>query len=165
MSKAVLLAFASIALLVGALSVDAGATVKCPAVEVLKGTQNFVQMGASGDANIRAYDALLSDAATACTFDAKNVKVNLTFKVAGHLAPNVEARPVKVPYFVAFLSDDHVITKQIFSVNLAFGPAAQNVNVTEAVDKIMYPLSALDPNYRIVVGFQLSPAQLRQNLN
>lgn len=134
----------------------------CPVAKVHPETARFVQMGAGGQPAAKAYDATISGPQAKCSAENGGTKVHLTFKVDATLAPNVEAKPVKVPYFVAILSGDKIVAKEVFPVSLPFGVGALSVSVNEIVDKISLPLRPSGkPDYELLVGFQLTPEQLR----
>lgn len=134
----------------------------CPSAAVHPETAKLVQMGAGGQANARAYEARISAPAVACQTVGADMTVNLTFKVDATLAPNVQAKPVKAPYFVVVMVAGKIVAKEIFPVTLAFGPGVDKIATTETVDKISLPLRRnAKPDYEILVGFQLSPEQMR----
>jgi choline dehydrogenase-like flavoprotein len=148
---------------VAAVALAAVSEAACPTAAVHPETAKLVQMGAGGQANARAYQAAISAPKTACETAGKDVKVSLSFQVNAELSPGVEARPVKAPYFVVVMAGDKIVAKEVFPVSLAFGPSAATLSLTETVDKISLPLRP--GGYDILVGFQLSPDQLRAAQN
>jgi hypothetical protein len=140
----------------------AGHAAACPTAAVHPETQTLRQMGAGGDPAQKAYDATLSLPKVACTAGGGATKVSLTFKVDATLGPNVEARPVRAPYFVAVLAAGEIVAKEVFPVTLSFGAARTTLSFEETVDKITLPARGNgQARYEILVGFQLTPEQLR----
>ena len=138
----------------------------CPKADIHAETARFVQMGAGGQPGARAYDARLSAPQVTCANDGATLKIVLSFKVDASLGPNVEAKPVQAPYFVAVLYGGKIVAKEVFPVRLPFGPGAETVSLTETVDKISLPLRRnAKPDYEILLGFQLTPQQLRAGQN
>jgi phosphoribosylaminoimidazole (AIR) synthetase len=138
----------------------------CPSAQVHAETARYVQLGAGGRADARAYVAQMSAPKTACQTAGGMVQVNLSFTVQADLAANVEAKPVKAPYFVVLMQAGKIVAKEVFPVTFAFGPAAPSVTLTETVDKIALPLrQSGKPDYEILVGFQLTPEQVRAAKN
>jgi hypothetical protein len=135
----------------------------CPAVTVHRETSTLVQMGAGGRADARAYRAVISDPKVSCDPAGSDLKVHLTFQVKADLAPGVEARAVKAPYFVVVMNQGKIVAKEVFPVSLGFSAAATTLNLTETVDKISLPVRI--GGYEILVGFQLTPEQLRAAQN
>jgi hypothetical protein len=143
-----------------------GSAMACPKAAVHPDTARLVQMGAGGQPNVKAYEARLSAPQAACKDEAGQMKVALTFDIQAGLGPNVEAKPVKVPYFVVVMSAGKIVAKEIFPVTLPFGPGAASVSVKETVDKISLPLrNGGKPDYELLIGFQLTPEQLRAAQN
>lgn len=151
------------ALVIAALSAFDAAATACPTVAVHPDTARLVQMGAGGDANAQAYDAVMSAPQATCQSNKSDIKVNLTFHIDAALGPNVEARTVRVPYFVVVMSAGKIVAKEVFPVALGFSPATPKLSLNETVDKISLPLrtAATAQPYEILVGFQLTAAQLR----
>lgn len=144
----------------------AGGAAACPKAAVHPETARLVQMGAGGQASAKAYEARISGPQTACTDDAGMTRVALTFAVQAGLGPNVEAKPVKAPYFVVVMSAGKIVAKEIFPVTLPFASGAATVSISETVDKIALPLQKGGmPDYELLVGFQLTPEQLRAAQN
>jgi hypothetical protein len=131
---------------------------------VLADTAHFVQMGAGGDPSKRAYDATMSGASMSCSVTGETLKAALTFNVSAQLSPDVEAKPVRIPYFVVIMEGKSILAKQVFPVTLNFAPGSSSVRLSETVDKISIPLrkGQKAESIAIVVGFQLSAEQLRQ---
>lgn len=154
------------ALVVTGIAGLSAAEASCPRADVHAETARLVQMGAGGQASARAYDARISNAKVECLSDGAAAKIALSFKVDASLGPNVEAKPVRAPYFVAVLYGGKIVAKEVFPVTLAFAPGAAAVSMVETVDKISLPLRRnAKPDYEILVGFQLTPEQLRAAQN
>jgi hypothetical protein len=152
-----------VASLAAALSGQAAA---CPKAAVHPETARLVQMGAGGQATAKAYEARMSGAQVSCSTDGASDKIVLSFKIDAALGPNVEAKPVRAPYFVVVMLADKIVAKEVFPVTLPFGPGAAAVALNETVDKISLPLRrSAKPDYEILIGFQLTPEQLRAAQN
>lgn len=155
-----------VALTVMALELATPAFARCPVASVHPETARLVQMGAGGQPSAKAYEARISAPQVSCASDGSSLKINLTFKVDAALGPNVQATPVKAPYFVAVLYDGMIVAKEIFPVGLGFKPDAPSISLTETVDKISVPLRRnAVPEYEILIGFQLTPEQVRASQN
>lgn len=143
-----------------------GGAAACPKAAVHSETARLVQMGAGGIASAKAFEARMSAAQSACKAETGATAVALTFAVQASLGPNVEAKPVKVPYFVVVMAGGKIVAKEVFSVTLPFAAGGSPVSVNETVDKISLPLrSGATTDYELLVGFQLTPEQLRAAQN
>jgi hypothetical protein len=145
-----------------AIALVTGGAAACPTAVVHPETARLVQMGAGGQTAAKAYEASISQPETKCESRGGTLHVNLSFKLDAALAPGVEAKPVKAPYFVVVMYAGAIVAKEIFPVTLGFAPAVQKIAITEVVDKISLPSRRnAKPEYEILVGFQLTPEQVR----
>ncbi|HAH08884.1 MAG TPA: hypothetical protein DCL54_16070 [Alphaproteobacteria bacterium] len=135
----------------------------CPKAAIIPQTNTFVQMGAGGDPNVRAYDATMSNPTVACEQRAGALKLSLSIRIDARLAPNVEAKPVQVPYFVAIQRKDKIIAKEIFPARIGFSDGKTVISVQEQVDRISVPIDGghTANDMTVLTGFQLSREQLR----
>lgn len=139
---------------------------KCPDVMVLGSTATLPAFDPNQepDPTNLLYTATISNSDLSCNYRSKQNKaksdITLTFR-ASRPAGGAKAK-YHVPYYVALMTNGHVLDKQIYWLDLKF---AEGVSQTEAevdIDDIaLRPSRGKKPtSYHYVVGFQLTQTQI-----
>lgn len=112
--------------------------------------------------------AHISSIEGSCTYDPRSmtVDVSLGFETAsGPQAPANSLNNFSFPFFVA-ITDPHgnIAAKQVFTADISFNPGENYKSHKETLRQVI-PLVDTDEgkDYKILVGFQLSPEQLGYN--
>jgi hypothetical protein len=134
----------------------------CPTVAVLQPTGQLTEFTpASEDITDEITSASITGVAGACDFEPDKHAVRIKFQV-GFTATNGPANKADVltlPYFVAIVDGETIVSKQLYSIPVSFDG---NVSVAAATSKpLSVELRNTPRNNRIqvLVGFQLTPEQ------
>lgn len=138
----------------------------CPNVSVLAGTETVTQFGAGGattPSNVTAR-GLIGDFAGECTYSENAVVVALDLPIIGAVGPAGSGTAV-YEYFVAVLGPtNRLLGKEVFVAAVNFDETGSGTILEELEQVIPLPNGAASGNrYSILVGFQLTPQQLRYN--
>ena len=118
------------------------------------------------------FQANVQDILIQCNHERKVAVVDLQIAITVDRGPADRGRSVDLPYFVAILDPDgQITTKQEFKVHFDFndnrthlGCVIGGKNSCDADEpEPRVPLSDKLTNYRILVGFQLTPEELAWN--
>ncbi len=79
--------------------------------------------------------------------------------------PSAAGRTAAVPYFVAVSRDDRILDKRVLTINVTFPANTDRLHVDGEPVMLAFPTpkGVIGPNYKIVVGFQLTPQELAAN--
>ncbi len=95
------------------------------------------------------------------------IHADLTLDISFGRGPAAQGRAATYEYFVAVTRKDiEVINKQVFPITVSFPEGVDVVDVTETVGDIIIPRATENTsgaNFEIIVGFQLTPAQIAFN--
>ena len=139
----------------------------CPNVAILSGSDRLIQFrpGAQKDILDIQIEADISKLVFACQFYDNHVRVNTSFQIKAHLGLKSKVDTVSVPFFVAIINPKgDIIAKKVFKSVLSFPKKHRNAVIQEKVTQ-QVPLSnpSLASKYQVLVGFQLTSAQLEYN--
>lgn len=139
------------------------AVLNCPHVEVLQ-QANTITAFEPGRSDVAAQltTAQITGVAGSCQPSDDHTTAKVTFK-AGFTATNGPAnhgQPVTLPYFVAVTSDNRIIAKALHSITLKFGDNANTANADSPTLTIDVPNDDASATYEVLVGFQMTQAQL-----
>lgn len=144
----------------------------CPQVEIvddLSSLSDFTNpKEMSADSLISRVD--LNSAESTCKLASTSAVVDLKVVFNGKLGPKARQKSsdkpfFSYPFFIAVTAPSgKIMAKEIFSASLSYG-ANQNTHAYFENLRQIIPISGKDnaKNYRILVGFQLSPDQLAYN--
>lgn len=138
---------------------------KCPAVSVLVDTATYPM--AEGNPAKLVYTAEIKDAKGDCDvhkFD-KKVEADVTIDFTATRASAGAATTYTVPYFAAITTEGKILAKGTYSVQLTFD-AGQTITTASASLNSLSLTVGLDKkatDYGVIVGFQLTKAQLAYN--
>lgn len=140
----------------------------CPEVNVLAeaATLNRYAPGGGRDIIDKIFSARVEPAAIKCKYvdDRTALEIELTVAVALEKGPAKSKTPVSVPYFVAILdAKRNILAKEVFEIPVTFEEGRRR-NVLGDVIEQRIPLANPDAvgEYRIVLGFQLTRAELEE---
>lgn len=144
----------------------------CPRVEAvadLKAVSEFASEDDHSEPNLVS-EVKIDRVQSSCSYDENSVTVDLKMDFDGRIGP--QSRTVagnapffSYPFFVAVTSaNGTILAKEIFSANMSYNAGESTKRYTEKLRQII-PIENRDrgANYKILVGFQLSPDQLAYN--
>jgi hypothetical protein len=146
---------------------DPGKDASCPIATVMPELGHVSRFkGADTSFNNLAFTAELTGLGGKCTFTENAVSVDATIKIVAQRGPAGSDGTQDFPYFVAIQNaDGDIVAKSAFSAPLTFAPGQTRTGSAESLNEVI-PLGAPADaaNYRIILGFQLSPAERAYNL-
>lgn len=139
----------------------------CPQVSVLRDASEVTLFdGAGRDLTDIVARAAIGDYQGECDYidDPARVEVTLLLPIVAERGPAADG-PVTVDYFVSVIDPDaRVLGKQVFSTTIEFeSGVARGGSVEELAQRIPLPSLASGESHGIIIGFQLTPEQLRYN--
>lgn len=112
-------------------------------------------------------EVLINGFSGVCSFKKSSgqVTLDLTIPFIGHRKTAGDAQKIEVSYFIALLnSDEEVLQRQTFSTKVAFEKGTGNgASSEENTIRIPVTSPAAGANYKIIIGFPLTPEQLKYN--
>jgi hypothetical protein len=141
----------------------------CPVASVLADTESypFFRPGMDGDPAGEAFNAKIVGVTTDCDYDARLMRSDSDAEVMFRATrtPTGEAATYSVPYFLAVTYAGEIRTKKNFSVEFTFAPGASTAEFSQDVESIVNQVEPgkLPFDYQILVGMQLSEAQMNYN--
>lgn len=163
------LSLALLALVAGCSS-DDGPPPGCPRTNFVTDLDHMTVFsdGAVGDLTDVRFDARFGSLSAICNFEDDAVVMDIGFQVIATRGPANSENKADVTYFLA-ISDETgtVIAKETFDASLPFKGNLRRVAITDAfAPTIPYPANKLTlNNYRVMIGFQVTPEQLKYNLS
>lgn len=139
----------------------------CPKIAILSDAAQLVQADAKAkQTGAIDFVASLAQPKISCVQATGAVQSSLSFQVEG-ASGEKQPRPASLPYFVAIMDGNQVWAKQVFTLTLRFAASERSVKQTETVERVRIPLKAgkSGGDYRVLVGFQLTPEQIAHNRN
>jgi hypothetical protein len=134
----------------------------CPKVNVLEETSSLTQfLPGRQDAGAEVTSAHMTGVAGSCALKGGSM-LNVTFQ-AGFSASNGPAnhgRTLELPYFVAVTAGDEIIAKTLDTMAVPFSGNVSAAAVTSKTLTVEVPNTDTRGQAEILVGFQLTPAQL-----
>ena len=141
----------------------------CPVASILADTSSYpgFKPGAEGDPAGEAFTAKVVGVTTDCDFDARTQRSDSQLEVMFRATrtPTGEAATHTIPYFVAVTYGGQILTKQVFSLDFAFRPGASTAEFSDSIESILNHVETgkLPYDYQIIVGMQLTDAQMNYN--
>lgn len=147
--------------------------VPCPPISVMEELKTFVEFQnlAKPTAKTEVGQATMTGVVSRCSADGGDLEVSMDVSFDSKLGPKARVRAddkpnFAFPYFVAVTSaDGNVLAKEIFAASLAYEEKGQkSMTRTESISQHI-PLAGDGsvPDYKILIGFQLSEEQLAYN--
>jgi hypothetical protein len=141
---------------------------KCPAVSVLVDTASMTQLqsNASGPASV-VYTAQILNAKRDCDVSkfSKQVQASVDISFRATRAHAEAAASYTVPYFIAITTEGKILAKQQFLVAFAFQRGETTTSFEDSVNSLVLTVGRdkKATDYGILIGFQLTKAQLDYN--
>jgi hypothetical protein len=99
-----------------------------------------------------------------CDYDRGGVTVQLQLAILGIRGPADAGRATAFDYFVAIADPNgNIVAKEVFPVSFNFDNRQRVGQIEDLEQRIPLADQADGAAYKIVVGFQLSPAELEWN--
>lgn len=140
---------------------------RCPVIEFVSGAEEVTQFreGPGRDLTDVTSRAAFADFAGGCRPGEGRVEVDLNLVLAAEKGPALEGTDAGYRYFVAVAAPDGgILAKQEFDTGVTFQGAQRRAgSIEELTQTIPVAEGARPEDYRILVGFQLTPDQLRYN--
>jgi hypothetical protein len=140
---------------------------RCPAVEFVRGAEEVTlfREGAGRDLTDVTSRAVLADYAGGCRSGEGRVEVDLKLVLAAEKGPALQGPGAGYRYFVAVADPEGgIIAKQEFDTSVSFPQAQRRAgSIEELTQTIPVADGARPGDYRILIGFQLTPDQLQYN--
>ena len=136
----------------------------CPEVVVLRDASEVTVFSGAGrsEADI-ATRAVIAGFAGRCNYDAGGVVVEMLVDIVAERSPNGPTA-AQYDYFVAVTAPDRsIVARQVFRTDVAFGPSGRGGTREELVQRIPAADLRVAQAHEIILGFQLTPAQLDYN--
>jgi len=160
-------AFVFAAGLVGCSAIDRGPPKPCPRVSILRDAGSLTQFkpGPGRDLIDVRFEATFGEMSLSCKYEDDVITMAVDLQLFAVRGPAADAPATELHYFVAVVDRAQLIlAKKTFVSNVEFARNRNRVGVAEEIAPSI-PLrrgeSAAD--YEILVGFQLSPAELDYN--
>ncbi|MGF7172745.1 hypothetical protein [Azospirillum doebereinerae] len=144
----------------------AEASLACPKVSIVRDLSEVTAFRAGGrDLTDLESRAALVDFAGNCDYASDGVTVNVNVYLMAERGPALRGDTAKYTYFVALAKpDDSVVSKAFFDTDVTF-PAGQPRagSREELAPKIPLPKDVNAKDWKVYLGFQLTPEQLAFN--
>ena len=146
----------------------AAAPTTCPEVLVLAEAET-VTLFAGGVNSTRPRDVIargrIGNFSGRCEYTTSSVQMDLDLQIIAERGPALAADVVSLPYFITVLNpEEQVIGREVFDLQVALEGQNFGVRGEELAQTITLPRGPQSgPFYQVIVGFQLSDAQLQFN--
>ncbi|RJF85214.1 hypothetical protein D3877_06985 [Azospirillum cavernae] len=144
----------------------AEALLACPKVSIIRDLSEVTVLRPGGrDLTDLESRAALADFSGNCEYTSTGVTVNVNVFLIAERGPAMKSDIAKYQYFVALAKpDDSIVSKVYFDTDVTF-PAGQPRagSKEELAPKIPLPKDANAKDWKVYLGFQLTPEQLAFN--
>jgi hypothetical protein len=143
--------------------------VQCPSAAVLSDTSTLTifRAGAPHDLSGEAYTAGIGNVRTTCSYPkgAATSTSDLNFTVRATRAPSPDGASYTLPYYLAIIQGERILTKQSLTVQLVFAPGSASASQEVSMSSLEVSLEPGHPptDYQFLVGFQLSDVERAYN--
>ncbi|PWC36285.1 hypothetical protein TSO352_14290 [Azospirillum sp. TSO35-2] len=138
----------------------------CPKVNIVRDLQEVTVFRPGGkDLTDLESRAALTDYSGNCEYTSTGVTVNVNVYLVAERGPALKGDTAKYQYFVALAQpDDTLVSKAYFDTDVTFVPGQPRAGSKEELaPKIPLPKDANAKDWKIYLGFQLTPEQLNFN--
>jgi hypothetical protein len=141
----------------------------CPDAVILANTASLPAFNpaAAGDPSDVVYRVAMTNVTTRCEYDKSEKTADASLKIFLHAErpPGGGETSYRVPYYVAVTSGGDILEKKIYWLKLAFDAHAVSSDADIVVDSMIvkYATDKTAYDYHLLVGFQLTKAQLDYN--
>jgi hypothetical protein len=143
----------------------------CPDAAILANTASLPALNpaAQGDPSGVIYSIAMTDVTTRCAYDKSERTADARLRITLHAQrpPGGAETSYRVPYYVAVTSGGEIIDKKVYWLELAFSGHDVSADTKAEVDStiVKYAKDKTAYDYHLLVGFQLTKAQLEYNAN
>ncbi|CBS86564.1 lipoprotein [Azospirillum lipoferum] len=171
-SRPALLAAGAVAVLSGCSGMGLGpndaaeAALACPKVNIVRDLQEVAVFRPGGkDLTDLESRAALVDYTGNCEYTSSGVTVNVNVFLVAERGPALQGNTAKYQYFVALAQpDDTLVSKAYFDTDVTFVTGQPRAGTREELaPKIPLPKDGNAKDWKIYLGFQLTPEQLEFN--
>lgn len=138
----------------------------CPQVAVIRDLAQLADFGREEKPSPKnlVMAARLDNVRGSCDFRPTSTSVDLDIDLRAYRGPGLGGSRGDLPYFVSLTDGARIISKDNFTAALELGTAEKPATHSETL-RITLPAvqNGAQPNWRILVGFQLSPEQVAYN--
>ena len=141
----------------------------CPRVSLVPDVGEAVgyRDGPGRDITDIRYRATIADAKGDCRYSADGLSMDMTVTLYAERGPALASRdPADFEYFVALADPDRrIVSKAVFKGRVVFPNGQDRVSFPDeiTIGPVRLPDRNLGPDYRVLLGFQLTPEQLEEN--
>ena len=141
----------------------------CPDAAVLANTASLPAFNpaAEGDPSGVVYRVAMTNVTTRCDYDKREKSADARLRIFFHAQrpPGGGESSYRVPYYVALTSGGEILEKKIYWLEFAFSAGAVSEDSEVVVDStlVQYAKDKTAYDYHLLVGFQLTKAQLDYN--
>lgn len=140
----------------------------CPAVGLVRYANSLTAFppGATPVAGQVSHKATLSDLRVDCQDRGEGIRTYVDFTITAEGGPAFRGSNINVPYFLVVAREgDDLQSKRIYSVDIALDGPNSRSRVRERLEFVI-PTNRLadDYVYEVLIGFELSDAEARYNL-
>jgi len=144
-------------------------SILCPDAAVLANTASLPAFspGAESDPSGVIYKIAMTNVTTRCSYSKSEKTADARLRVFFHAQrpPGGGESSYRVPYYVALTSGGEILEKKIYWLEFAFsaGTVSQDSEVIVDSTLVKYAKEKTAYDYHLLVGFQLTKAQLDYN--
>jgi hypothetical protein len=141
----------------------------CPDVAILANTASLPAFGATagGDPSDLIYRIAMTNLSSRCNYNKRETTADTRLRIFFHAQrpPGGGEASYRVPYYVAVTSDGVILDKKMYWLEFGFAEHAASSDAETVVDStvIQYGKGKTTYDYHLLVGFQLTKAQLDYN--
>lgn len=143
----------------------------CPPVSVRPDLSKLVEFQdeTKPSDSMKVSEVTINSVQNTCRIEGEKIIMQIDMALSGKTGPKARKQPkdqpnFAYPYFVAVTNrQGQVVFKEIFAVSLAYGREENALTQTESIFQNMPVPATAEESYSVIVGFQLTDAQLAYN--
>ncbi len=141
----------------------------CPDAAVLANTASLPAFSpsAEGDPSGVIYRIAMTNVTTRCSYDKQDKIADARLKIflRAERPPGGGEASYRVPYYVALTSGGEILDKKLYWLEIEFPAHAASANAQAVVEstEVKYEKGKTAYDYHLLVGFQLTKAQVEYN--
>lgn len=138
----------------------------CPQVAVVRDLSVYQHPAMADESNL-VISVRMGNLRGVCELDDNDNKVDASFEVVAQRGMNTAGRRAAVPFFISVLdAQDQVVKKETYEIPVVFENGVTTKKMNIPVNPTLgVPAGDNPANYRVLIGFQLSPDQVNANTN
>ena len=139
----------------------------CPKVGVISDLDRVteIEVAASQSKSNILLSSKIQRLRTKCTASANGISISIVFDLFSKLSISDIPTDVDLRYLIATVNpNDQILAKQVYKTTVSFMDGIQTTRNTQEVEVFIPSTGDVDfRNHKILVGFELTEAQLRSN--